>query len=191
MPFPIPRPISGSRFAPKITMIMRRMTTSSGMPRRLNIRTPYAWNCSTFAGLACALLAAGPPASAQFVSGVNVVEVYASVTDSRGEPVTGLARGDFELLENGVPQTISTFTEGDFPLSTAIGVDRSFSMAGARLDRAKAGGRGFLEAPRPAGEAMIVALGSEGEITAPPSPDPRAQIPAPARPGGLGPTGLP
>ena len=44
----------------------------------------------------------GPGLSArQFSSGVNVVEVYASVTSERGEPVTGLPQGDFELRENG------------------------------------------------------------------------------------------
>ena len=29
--------------------------------------------------------------TAQFVSAVNAVEVYASITDAKGEPVTGLA----------------------------------------------------------------------------------------------------
>jgi ribonuclease R len=33
MPRPMPRPISGRRFAPKIRMMMKRMTSSSGMPR--------------------------------------------------------------------------------------------------------------------------------------------------------------
>src|SRR5688572_9779166 len=34
MPRPIPRPISGRRFAPKIRMMIARMISSSGMPRR-------------------------------------------------------------------------------------------------------------------------------------------------------------
>jgi len=133
---------------------------------------------------------AAAPSPAQFVSGVNVVEVYASVTDARGEPVGGLTRGDFEVVENGDPQTISTFTEGQFPLSAAIAVDRSFSMAGARLDRAKAAARVFLDELRPSDEAMVVAIGSEVEIAAPLSTDRSQQTQALARIDAFGTTGL-
>ena len=66
----------------------------------------------------------------QFMSGVNLVEVYATVTDQRGEPVSGLAASDFHVLEDGMPQTISTFAAGEFPLAVAVGIDRSFSMGG-------------------------------------------------------------
>jgi Ca-activated chloride channel homolog len=137
-----------------------------------------------------AALGAVAPAPAQFVSGVNVVEVYASVTDARGDPVTGLSRADFELVENGQPQTISTFTQGQFPLSAAIAIDRSFSMAGARLDQAKAAARVFLDELRPGDEAMVVAIGSEVEIAAPLSTDRREQIQAVARIDAFGTTGL-
>jgi len=36
--------------------------------------------------------AAAGPAHAQFASGVSVVEVYATATDVRGQPVTDLAK---------------------------------------------------------------------------------------------------
>jgi hypothetical protein len=43
--------------------------------------------------LGTALVAlAGPAHGRQFSSGVNVVEVYATVADKRGQPVTGLGR---------------------------------------------------------------------------------------------------
>jgi Ca-activated chloride channel homolog len=148
-------------------------------------------NCSTFVGLAGMLaLVSAASGSAQFVSGVNVVEVYASVTDARGEPVAGLSRGDFELVENGQAQTISTFTEGQFPLSVAIAIDRSFSMAGARLDRARAAARVFLDELRPSDEAMVIAIGSEVEIAAPLSTDRSQQAQAVARIDAFGTTGL-
>ena len=60
----------------------------------------------------------------QFTSGVNLVEVYASVTDGQGTPVTGLKQADFELRENGELQAIANFTAGDFPLSVAVAMDR-------------------------------------------------------------------
>src|SRR5678816_961639 len=69
-------------------------------------------------------------ALAKFSSQVQLVEVYATVTDERGELVTGLRQNDFQVYENNQPQDISTFAAGEFPLTVALGVDRSWSMAG-------------------------------------------------------------
>jgi Ca-activated chloride channel family protein len=132
----------------------------------------------------------GAPARAQFTSGVNLVEVYASVTDSRGEPVKGLARDDFELRENGELQQIANFQSGDFPLSVAVALDRSFSMAGQRLELAKAGARAFLGELRPADEAMVIAIGSEVEAVSPLSIERARQLEAVARLDAFGTTGL-
>jgi VWFA-related protein len=40
---------------------------------------------------------------------VSVVNVDVTVTDRRGQPVAGLTRNDFEVLEDGKPQTITNF----------------------------------------------------------------------------------
>lgn len=106
------------------------------------------------------------PAAAQFTSGVSVVEVYVSVTDGRGQPVKGLTRDDFELLEGGEPQTISTFVAGDFPLTAAVALDASFSMAGRPLQTVKAAARAFLGALRPEDESLIVGMSSRVEVVA-------------------------
>lgn len=132
----------------------------------------------------------GGAARAQFTSGVNLVEVYASVTDSRGEPVKGLGRDEFELRENGEVQQIANFQSGDFPLSVAVALDRSFSMAGQRLDLAKAGARAFLGELRPADEAMVIAIGSEVEAVSPLSSERARQLEAVARLDAFGTTGL-
>ena len=122
------------------------------------------------------LAAAAVPAArtSQFTSGVNVVEVYAAVVDREGKPVAGLTRDDFTVLEDNHAQTISTFTEGDFPLSVAVGLDRSFSMTN-RLGMERDAARAFLRSLRPSDEAMIVAIGTEVEIAAPLSNDRQAQ----------------
>ena len=99
----------------------------------------------------------------QFASGVNLVEVYATVTNAQGEPVTDLGRDAFHVFEDGAPQTIATFTAGDVPLSVAIALDRSFSMAGERLRIAKRAAAAFVAALRPDDEVMIVTIGSEVE----------------------------
>jgi Ca-activated chloride channel homolog len=113
-------------------------------------------------------------AGRQFTSGVNVVEVYAAVVDRAGNPVLGLKREDFTVLEDGRPQSLSAFTEGDFPLSVALGIDRSFSMA-RQLPTAISAARTFLGELRPQDQATIVAIGSEIETVAPLSADRPAQ----------------
>ena len=47
----------------------------------------------------------------RFQTKVNVVLVDVVVTDNQDEPVTGLEKKDFEILEEGKPQTISAFEE--------------------------------------------------------------------------------
>ena len=130
------------------------------------------------------------PSGRQFSSGVNLVEVYASVTDERGEPVGGLSQGDFELRENGEPQVIANFAAAEFPLSVAIALDRSFSMAGTRLALAKSAARAFLGELRPQDESMVLGIGSEVEIVAPLSANRAQQFDALARLDAFGTTGL-
>ena len=172
---------------------MNTMTISSGIPRP--IKAPftggYIADSTTF--VLAALLAAGfalQPAYAQFASGVSVVEVYASVVDLRGEPVTNLDQSDFIVTENGAQQQIAVFTPGNFPLSVAIGVDRSFSMAGANLAAAKSGARLFLAELRPEDEASVLAIGSQVETVAPLSRDRAAQLNAVDKLDAFGTTGL-
>ena len=135
-------------------------------------------------------LAGASPGARQFTSGVNLVEVYASVTDSQGNAITGLKQADFELRESGELQTISNFTAGQFPLSAALAIDRSFSVAGTRLSLAKAAGLTFLGELRPDDEAMIIAVGSQVEVVAPLSTDRASQRDAINRLDAFGTTGL-
>src|SRR4051812_335970 len=51
---------------------------------------------------------AAPPPLVEKIE-VSVVNVDVTVTDRRGQPVSGLTRDDFEILEDGKPQTISNF----------------------------------------------------------------------------------
>ena len=117
---------------------------------------------------------------AQFTSGVNLVEVYATVIDRDGEPVTGLTAADFHVTEDGAGQTISAFAAGEFPLSVAIGLDRSFSMGGVenRLAVAKSAARTLIGALRPADQVMVVAIGGDAAVAAPLSTERRLALAA-------------
>jgi Ca-activated chloride channel family protein len=111
----------------------------------------------------------------QFTSGVNLVEVYATVTDEQGQPVRGLTRADFQVLEDGRPEVVSTFVAAEFPLAVALALDRSWSMAGRPLALAKSAARTFLGALRPEDRAMLLAFGNDLEVIAPLSADRTAQ----------------
>jgi Ca-activated chloride channel homolog len=109
----------------------------------------------------------GQDTVARFSSGVQLVEVYATVTDSTGELVGGLRAEDFEVFEDGRRQEITTFTSGEFPLTVALGIDRSWSMAGEPLRLAKQASQAFLRELKAADRSMVVAIGSDAEILAP------------------------
>jgi len=60
---------------------------------------------------------------------VTRVSMAFSVTDKKGRFVTGFLKDDFEVLENGRPQTIAEFTaEPTLPLRVAVLIDTSNSI---------------------------------------------------------------
>jgi Ca-activated chloride channel family protein len=59
---------------------------------------------------------------------VKLVNVYVTVTDTRGAPIAGLKKENFRLQEDGREQTISVFDkESALPLSIALAIDTSLS----------------------------------------------------------------
>ena len=52
-----------------------------------------------------------PPAGQQppvFKAGTNQVRVDVTVLDQKGQPLTNLTKDDFDVREDGIPQTIDT-----------------------------------------------------------------------------------
>lgn len=83
------------------------------------------------AALVC-LLAAASLFSQESVFRVEVrlVRILATVKDTAGQLVGALEKGDFEVRDNGVPQTLSVFEhQTEQPLSVAMLVDTSASTA--------------------------------------------------------------
>lgn len=65
----------------------------------------------------------------RFKSGVELVNVTASVTDRDGRFVSGLGKDDFNLFDNGERQEITQFSNERVPVSLGILLDSSGSMA--------------------------------------------------------------
>jgi len=74
--------------------------------------------------------AATPDAHPQLVvrSGVDLVRVTTTVTDSAGRFIPGLVQDDFTVLDDGQPQPILSFSAERVPVSLGIVLDTSLSM---------------------------------------------------------------
>jgi Ca-activated chloride channel homolog len=68
-----------------------------------------------------------------FRAGADAVTVDASVQRDR-KPVTGLSAADFEVLDNGVPQTIANVAYEKLPIDVTLLLDVSASVTGEVLD---------------------------------------------------------
>ena len=59
---------------------------------------------------------------------VKLVDVYVTVVDHEGAPISGLTKENFRLSEDGVPQDIRLFArESELPLSIVMAIDSSLS----------------------------------------------------------------
>ena len=66
-----------------------------------------------------------------FKVNVKLVNVFTTVTDSNGSPVSSLKQEDFLVLEDDKPQKIAVFhRESELPLSIVVAIDTSLSTRG-------------------------------------------------------------
>ena len=85
-----------------------------------------------------------PEAEFRFKSGVELINVTATVSDGTGRFVPGLRQEDFAVYEDGRPQAVSHFSAERVPVSLGIALDTSGSMAGERLRAARSALDRFL-----------------------------------------------
>jgi Ca-activated chloride channel family protein len=74
----------------------------------------------------------------RFRSGVELVNVTATVTDDEGRFVSGLRQEDFTVYEDGQVQDVSHFSSDRVPVSLGIALDASGSMTPEKLAAARA-----------------------------------------------------
>ena len=80
----------------------------------------------------------------RFRTGVELINVTATVTDANGRFVPGLRREDFQLFEDGQEQTITHFNAERVPVSLGLVVDTSGSMEGEKWSSARQALNRFL-----------------------------------------------
>ena len=96
---------------------------------------------------------------------VEVVQLFFNVKDKHGALIPGLNKDNFDLFEDGRPQTIKYFkAETDLPLTLGILLDTSGSQMRV-LDMEKTVGGSFLESIlRPKDEAFVISFGTDIEL---------------------------
>ena len=62
---------------------------------------------------------------------VNLVQLNVAVTNNKGNYVTGLHPQDFAITEDGIPQNIATFEEGNGPTTRLLDITTASSKNGA------------------------------------------------------------
>ncbi|HUR37680.1 MAG TPA: hypothetical protein VM009_07670, partial [Terriglobales bacterium] len=82
-----------------------------------------------FVLLASAALAQDPTQDPTFRVEVKLVDVFTTVTDQNGAPITDLKREEFRITEDGVPQKLALFEQqSEAPLSIVLCIDASQSV---------------------------------------------------------------
>ena len=96
---------------------------------------------------------------------VEVVQLFFNVKDKHGALIPSLTKDNFDLFEDGQPQTIKYFkAESDLPLTLGILIDTSYSQLRV-LDMEKTVGGSFLESTLHAkDEAFVISFGTDIEL---------------------------
>ena len=107
------------------------------------MKKTFRTSAITSLAIAAVAMLSGQSPSAQnqdsfrFKSGVELVNVTATVADSTGRFVPGLTKDDFIVYEDDVRQTVSQFSAERVPVSLGIALDTSGSMVGEKIDAAR------------------------------------------------------
>jgi len=91
---------------------------------------------------------------------VEEVVLHATVIDDKQRIVTTLDKGDFNVFENGHPQTITSFRHEDIPVAMGIVVDNSGSMREKRA-KVNAAALNLVRASNSSDEVCIVNFNDE------------------------------
>jgi Ca-activated chloride channel family protein len=103
-----------------------------------------------------------------FRAGVELVQMSATVVDETGRLVSDLDQDDFEVFEDGEPQTLTHFTRERIPLSLGVVLDVSQSMFGQRIDDARLALDQFLaELLDPLDEVFVTVFNHEPRVAVP------------------------
>jgi len=98
-----------------------------------------------------------------FKSGIDMVPLTVTVTDSSGKYVTGLTGNDFTIFEDGVEQSLSFFARDEVPVDVALVLDTSGSMRND-LQLVRSAALGLVQKLRPIDRGAVVEVKEAASI---------------------------
>lgn len=103
-----------------------------------------------------------------FRSGIETVHVTVTVTDANGRLITGLARDDFEVFEDGQAVAVTQFSDKRVPVSLGLLLDISDSMLGQPIEDARGALDRFVgDLLEPADQAFVASFNHSPRIVSP------------------------
>jgi VWFA-related protein len=105
------------------------------------------------------------PQTPTFSSRLEAVRVDVLVTED-GRPVRGLMPADFDVRDQGVPQTVDLVSFEQIPLNVVLALDASDSVSGDRLEHLRVAGRALLGRLAKADQAGLVSFNNAVDVRA-------------------------
>ena len=94
---------------------------------------------------------------------VDLVLMYTTVVDVNGQFVSGLKQEDFKIFEDGVRQSINSFSQEDVPVSMGILLDLSLSMR-KKIDQVNKAALAFIRASNPQDQVFLIGFNESAEL---------------------------
>lgn len=93
----------------------------------------------------------------------ELVQLHVRVIDRNNRPINNVPQGEFHIFEDGVAQTIETFTREEVPISYGLAVDTSGSLR-SQLQSVIDAGKTIINANKPGDETFLVRFISSDKI---------------------------
>ena len=100
---------------------------------------------------------------------INLVTVPVTVCNATNQPVTGLEKENFKVLDDKVEQTITSFSMDDEPLAVGLVFDVSGSM-GQKIRESRQAAADFFKSANPEDEFFLVEFNDQPNWWCPRTP---------------------
>ena len=93
----------------------------------------------------------------------ELVQLHVRVIDRNNRPINNVQQGEFHIFEDGVPQSIETFTREEVPISYGLAVDTSGSLR-SQLQSVVDAGKTIINSNKRGDETFLVRFISSDKI---------------------------
>ncbi|HEX5734976.1 MAG TPA: VWA domain-containing protein [Blastocatellia bacterium] len=104
--------------------------------------------------------------SVQAPSSKPSVILHVLVTDVQNRPVSILSQDDFQVAEEGVPQTIAFFSKNELPINYVLAIDISGSLKD-RISEIMTAAKIIVNGNKPGDETFLIAFRDQAEALLP------------------------